>query len=100
MSLKNSRYVAEIDLPEGYISIECEIITGSKNIIKFFLNQNSVDKESYLLLSNSPFKNKLLNYEDIEVVSERMDVENLLNEIMFEEFGEDADILIRDIDSD
>ena len=32
MSFNNSRYVAEIDLPEGYISIDCEIEFGGDSI--------------------------------------------------------------------
>ena len=100
MSFNNSRYVAEIDLPEGYISIDCEIEFGDENSIKFFLNQSSVDKDIYLLGSSSEFKHQLLNYIDLELLTERMDIENLLNEIMLEEFGANADILIREVDSD
>ena len=100
MSFKNSRYVAEIDLPEGYISIDCEREGGGENAIKFVLNQSSVDKDIYLLESSSEFKYQLLNYIDFELLTERMDIENLLNEIMLEEFGANADILIRGVDSD
>jgi len=100
MPFENKRYIAEIDLHDGYISIECEIEFGSENKINIFLNQSSVDKDGYLRDFSSEFKYKLLNYIDIELFTERMDVENLLNEIMIEEFGVDADILIRDVDSD
>lgn len=100
MSFKNNRYVAEIDLPEGYISIDCEIEFGVENAIKFFLNQSSVDKDTYLLESYSEFKHRLLNYIDLELLTERMDIENLINEIMLKEFGANADILIRDVDFD
>ena len=100
MSLENSRYVAEIDLPEGYLSIECEILYGTENSIKIFINQTSIDKDSYLKEFSSEFKNQLLNETDLELRTKRMDVENFLNEVMLEEFGADADILIRDIDSD
>jgi len=84
MSFENSRYVAEINLPEGYISIDCDIEFGVENAIKFFLNQSSVDNDIYLLESSSEFKYQLLNYIDLELLTERMDIENLLNEIMFE----------------
>ena len=100
MSLENSRYVAEIDLPEGYLSIECEILYGTENSIKIFINQTSIDKDSYLKEFSSEFKNQLLNETDLELRTKRMDIENFLNEVMLEEFGADADILIRDIDSD
>jgi hypothetical protein len=92
--------VEEIDLPEGYISIDCEIEFGVENGIKFFLNQSSVDKDIYLLGSSSEFKYQLLNFIGLELLTERMDIENLLNEIMIEEFGANADILNRDVDSD
>ena len=100
MPIENKRYVAEIDLHEGYISIECEIEFGAESKINIFLNQSSVDKDAYLRDFSSEFKYKLLNFINIELLTKRMDVENLLNEIMLDEFGADADILIRDVDSD
>ena len=100
MSFQNNRYVAEIDLPEGYLSIECEITYGSENTINFFINQSSIDKDSYLREFSSEFKNQLLNETDVKLKTNRFDIEILLNEFMRKEFGVEADILIRDIDSD
>ncbi len=100
MSFKNSRYVIEIDLPEGYLSIDCEIEYGEENRMTFFLNQSSVNKERYLPENSSELKKQLLDYNDFEFQTERDDIENMLNELMLKEFGADADILIRDVDSD
>lgn len=100
MSFKNSRYVAEIEIPEGYISIDCEIEHGSGNIIKIFLNQASVDKNDYLLKYPSDFKEKLLNNIEFELITRRNDVENFLNELFKDEFGQFADIHISVVDYD
>ncbi len=61
MSLENTRYIAEIDLPEGYLSIECEILYGTENTLKFFINQSSIDKDSFLKEFSSEFKDQLFN---------------------------------------
>ncbi len=100
MSFENSRYVAEIEIPEGYISIDCEIEYGSENIVKFFLNQTSVDKSSYLLLYSSHFKEKLLNNIDFHLKTKRKDIENFLNELFKDEFGENIDIHVSEVDYD
>jgi len=100
MSFENSRYVAEIEIPEGYISIDCETEIGDMNIIKFYLNQSSIDKTSYLLHYSSEFKQKLLNNIDIELLTKRDDIEILLNELFKEEFSENADIHITDVEYD
>ena len=100
MSYKNSRYVAEIDIPEGYISIDCEIEHGSRIIVKFFLNQASVDKTSYLSKHPSEFKQKLFNFEDFELFAYSDDISKWLIQFMKEEFGPDADIHITDVDYD
>ncbi len=100
MSNKTTRYVAEIDLAEGYISIDCDIEYNSETILKFYLNQTSVDKVSYLLEKGTEFKDQLLNRYDYQLTTNRKDIEEYLIEFMRIEFGAETEILIRDVDLD
>lgn len=101
MSFENSRYVAEIEIPEGYISIDCETeFGGDVNVLKFYLNQISVDRDNYLLQNPSKFKKELLTNLEFELLTERDEIEKILREIMIKEFGTEANIHISDVDSD
>ena len=97
---KTMRYVAEIDLPEGYISIDCDIEYNGETVLKFYLNQTSVEKDGYLLEDSSEFKEKLFNNNDLNVPTDRKDIKIYLMEFIRKEFGTEADILIRDVDID
>ena len=101
MTNEVKRYVVEIDIPDGYISIDCDIeYEGTTTIINLFLNQSSLDYEKFIEKYGSDFIKKLLGYEDLTITTERADIEEYLNELLVNEFGIDSDILIRDVDLD
>ena len=100
MTQGNKRYVAEIEIPEGYISIDCETEIGETNVVKLFLNQTSIDKSNFLINHNSAFMKKLINNIEFEMDSKRIDAFVLLNELLREEFGKSADISITEVEYD
>lgn len=100
MPAKTERYVVEIDVPEGYLSIDCDIEYSDVTVIKIFLNQSSVSKENFTGNKRSRFVEKLMDYEDIEIKTARKDIREYLTELLRNEFGDNPDILIRDIDLD
>ena len=100
MTDQTTRYVLEIDLPEGYLSIECDVEFGETAKLHFFLNQSSVDKEKYLEENSSEFKERVLDQGDYETTTERNDIKEFLTDFCKSEFGAASDILIRDIDLD
>ena len=100
MSQGNKRYVAEIEIPEGYISIDCETEIGETNIVKLFLNQTSIDNSDFLNKHNSVFMQKLISNIEFEMALESCDTVVLLNGFFREEFGKNADISITEVEYD
>ncbi|MGI9534570.1 MAG: hypothetical protein ACR2NW_06435, partial [Thermodesulfobacteriota bacterium] len=62
MSDKTTRYVAEIELPEGFISIDCEVRKTDRYIISLQLNQTTL---SYKEDEITPFKEELINNNEV-----------------------------------
>ena len=100
MEIEKIRHVAEIEIPEGYISIDCETEAGDINVVKLFPNQTSIDKNSSLIKNSTEFMQKLINNIEIELALESYDTVVLLNEFFREEFGKSADISITEVEYD
>lgn len=100
MKQGNGRYVAEIELSDGYISIDFEIKYGTENHIRFFLNQCSVDESTLILEDSTAFKRKLFEGESSVIITGSRDIENLITGILRKEFGDNVDIVITKVDFD
>lgn len=97
---ESERYVAEIEIQDGYLSIDCQAEPGEKRIIKIFLNHSSVDESVFLANNDSVFIRKLLDNAELELITDRKDIESFLKEVLTKEFGENADIEISNVDYD
>ena len=97
MSNKPTRYVAEIDLPDGYISIDCEVTRTDRFIISLHLNRSTISyKDSEL----TPFKEELIKNNDVVIEHDSDDVQRFLNELFKNEFIGSSDISLTEVDTD
>lgn len=98
-----NRHIAEIEMPEGFTSIDCEIeyLNESNTTIRFYLNNVNYDVQVH----NSggeylTFREELeLNFE-LVIKTGRKDIPAYIEEILRDAYGGDADITVRDIDMD
>ena len=93
------RYVAEIETPDGFISIDCEAIKENPAKIYFFLNNSTIDK-NILDKTNSDFINKLHNNSEIFLITDTENIKNFIMKALSDSYGNKSDISIREIDMD
>jgi len=97
MTVKTKRYVAEIDLPDGFISIDCEVKRAEKYIISLQLNHITLSyKDSEL----TPFKEELVNNNEVVIEYRSGDFLVFLNNLFKKEFQGYTDISITEVDTD
>lgn len=97
MKNKLTRYVAEIDLPEGFISTDCEVTRTDRFIISLHLNKTTLSyKDSEL----TPFKEELIENNEVVIEYESDDVLGFLNDLFKNEFNGYSDISLTEVDTD
>ena len=97
MPEQTTRYVAEIELPEGFISIDCEITGTKKYIISLQLNQTTLSYETSEL---TPFKEELINNNEVVIEYDSDDVLEFLYDLFKNEFIGYSDISLTEVDTD
>ena len=95
----SSRYVAEIETPDGIVTIDCEITEENPTKVHFSLNLTTLD-ESVLYRSNSQFIKDLHLNNETQVTTTRNDINKLIAEILIDAYGNNSDISIIKIDMD
>lgn len=95
----SDRLVAEIELPEGIVVIDCEITGKNPSKVNFLLNNSTLDITN-LKKYNSSLINEL--YKDNEAIREFEieDYEYFIRKILFNTFGENSDITLTKVDTD
>ena len=98
MQEQTSRFVADIEVPEGIVSIDCEVRSGEKTEILFTLNSSTceLDEDS----SSGDFRGSLENRGEILVEAETDDPEAFIKKILSVAYGPLADITLTDTDTD
>jgi len=92
------RYVADIEIPEGIVSIDCEVRSGGKTEILFILN-NSTYKEGKNT-GTGGFRSHLENHGEMLVKTKADDTETFIRKTLFAAYGPLADITLTDTDTD
>ena len=104
MSFNIKRYVAEIEHPEGYISIDCEVKEYDNSTIKklyFVLNQNSLNQSIDVENEDRTEFREILEREyEVEIQTGRDDIESYIEELLKQSYGSNAEITVRDVDVD
>lgn len=98
MQKETSRYVADIEIPEGIVSIDCEIRGGDKPEILFILNSSTCEGNE-----NPPagdFRGSLESRGEILVEAETDDPEAFIRKTLSAAYGPLADITLTDTDTD
>ena len=93
----STRYVAEIELPSGFISIDCEVTSADKHIISLQLNQTTL---SYNEGELTPFKEELINNNEVVIEYSSKDVKGFLTDLFKNEFTGYSDISLTEVDTD
>ena len=98
MQEQTSRFVADIEVPEGIVSIDCEVRNGNKAEFLFILNSSTFEGNE-----NPPagdFRGSLESRGEILVEAETDDPEAFIRKTLSAAYGPLADITLTDTDTD
>ncbi|MDE0159586.1 MAG: hypothetical protein OXI02_04555 [Candidatus Dadabacteria bacterium] len=98
MQEQTSRYVADIEVLEGIVSIDCEVRNGDKPEVLFILNSSTCEGTE-----NPPvgdFRSSLEGRGEILVEAETGDPEAFIRKTLSAAYGPLADITLTDTDTD
>lgn len=98
MQEQTLRYVADIEVPDGIVSIDCEVRRGEKTEILFILNSLTCEGDE-----NPPagdFRDSLEKRGEILVEAKANDPEAFIRKTLFAAYGPLADITLTDTDTD
>lgn len=98
MQEQTSRFVADIEVPEGIVSIDCEVRNGNKAEFLFILNSSTCEGNE-----NPPagdFRGSLESRGEILVEAETDDPEAFIRKTLSAAYGPLADITLTDTDTD
>ncbi|MXZ48654.1 MAG: hypothetical protein F4235_04290 [Candidatus Dadabacteria bacterium] len=98
MQEQTSRYVADIEVPEGIVSIDCEVRNGDKPEILFILNSSTCEGTENL--PGGDFRGSLEDRGEILVEAETNDPEAFIRKTLSAAYGPLADITLTDTDID
>lgn len=93
-----SRYVADIEVLEGIVSVDCEVRNGDKTEILFILNSSTCERTE-----NPPagdFRGSLESRGEILVEAETDDPETFIRKTLSAAYGPTADITLTHTDTD
>ena len=90
------RYVADIEVPEGIVSIDCEVRSGGKTEILFILNSSTCGEYK----TTEDFRGSLESRGEILVETETNHPEGFIRETLLAAYGHLADITLTQTDTD
>lgn len=98
MQKRNLRYVADIEVPEGVVSIDCEVRSGEKTKILFILNNSTCEGDGNPLAGD--FRGSLESRGEILIETETDDPKAFIRKTLSAAYGLPADITLTDTDTD
>ena len=98
MQDQTSRYVADIEVPDGIVSIDCEVRSGEKTEILFILNSSTCEGNENPAIED--FRGSLESRGEILVKAETNDPEAFIRKTLSAAYGPLADITLTDTDTD
>lgn len=105
MNHEPARYIAEIEIPEGFATIDCEVevLDNQTNQAKITLILASC---SYKIQEIQPAQGQLTLREELDLFSEAIritdgkDFKSVIGDLLREAYGKKADITVSCIDMD
>ncbi len=98
MQEQTLRYVADIEVPEGIVSVDCEVKSGEKTEVLFILNSSTCEGNENP--SSGDFRGSLESRGEILVETETSDPEAFIRKTLSAAYGSLADITLTDTDTD
>ncbi len=98
MEEQTLRFVADIEIPDGIVSIDCEVRSGEKTEILFILNSSTREGDGNP--SAGDFRGSLESRGEILVEAETDDPEAFIRRTLLAAYGPLADITLTDTDTD
>ena len=93
----SKRYVAEIDMPEGIVSIDCDVRGNRIFLITLQLNNSTLSFNDAVL---SPFLEGLVNDKEVVIEYKSSDVRPFIISLLKNEFKGYSDITLTEVDTD
>ncbi len=98
MQEKTLRFVADIEIPEGIVSIDCEVRSGERTEILFILNSSTCELDEDSSAGN--FRDSLESRGEVLVEAQTDNPEAFIRETLSVAYGPLADITLTDTDTD
>lgn len=98
MQDQTSRYVADIEVPDGIVSIDCEVRSGEKTEFLFILNSSTLEENENAAAGD--FRGPLEGRGEILVKAETDNPEAFIRKTLSAAYGPAADITLTDTDTD
>ena len=98
MQEQTLRFVADIEVPDGIVSIDCEVRSGEKTEFLFILNSSTCEENESPPIGD--FRDALENRGEILVEAETDDPEAFIRKTLSVAYGPLADITLTDTDTD
>ncbi len=98
MQEQTSRYVADIEVPEGIVSIDCEVRNGENPQILFILNSSTCKAEQNPAAGD--FRHSIENRGEILLKAGTDNPEAFIRKTLSDAYGPLADITLTDTDTD
>lgn len=105
MNHEPTRYIAEIEIPEGFATIDCEVEildaqTKQAKITFILASCSYTNKKTRSNQENLTLRQELDLFLEAIRVTDRKDIEAVIEELLREAYGNRADITVSTIDMD
>ncbi len=91
MKQRISRYTADIEIPDGVVSVDCEARNGDKTEILFLLNRSSMQSPDP---TSGSFRNLLENNGETTLKTADTDTKRFIENTLAAAYGPQADITV------
>ena len=92
------RYVADIETPDGMVSVDCEARPGAETEIFFMLNRSTVPPNADS--RRRGFRARLEEFGEVLLLSDGPDARAFITRTLADAYGPGADVTLAETDTD
>lgn len=105
MNHEPKRYIADIEIPEGFATIDCEVEvldpqTDQARITLILASCSYKNEETEPVQGNLTLREELDLFLEAIRITDRKDLKGVIEELLREAYGKEADITVSSIDMD